>query len=116
MNPKFQLQISIVNYSESNHTINREVTLEEIAEFSQLFKAVVLNGNVTTWNWWNHLPDTWNGEKYVDNDYIIASDFKKNFGMEVPVEIIKKFYKKFVVFGDRLDNIKLFKVEEVELP
>ena len=65
MNPKFQLQISIVNYSESNRTINREVTLEEIAEFSPLFKAVVLNGNVTTWNWWNHLPDTWNGEKYV---------------------------------------------------
>lgn len=50
MNPKFQLQISIVNYSESNRTINKEVTLEEIAEFSPLFKAVVLNGNVTTCN------------------------------------------------------------------
>ena len=116
MNPKFKLNISIVNYSESNRTINKEVTLEEIAEFSPLFKAVVLNGNVTTFNWWNRLPYTWNGEKYVDDNYRIASDFKKNFGMEIPVEIIKKFYKKFSVYGDRLDNIKLFKVEEVELP
>lgn len=112
---EFQIQININNYNESNRTVARKVKLEELEEFKEIIKAINLNLNVTTWNWFNRLPDTWNGEKYVDNNYIIGKHFEENFGVAVQVDMIKKFFRKFNLYGDRIDSIKLYKIEEVNL-
>lgn len=111
---KFLIEIDVTNYDKDNCKMSRSITLDEISEYKFLIKVINKNSGNKTWNWFECLPEKWDGEKYIDDDWLISHRFNENFQYNLPDKLIKKFFKKFTPNGaDRINYIKLYKVEEI---
>lgn len=120
MNTKYQIQIKRGTWSNGTTVITKSITLEEIDKYKELIQVINNNANHNTWNWFGDtkiLPDTWNGEKFVIDTRELKNHMKKAFDYELTdPNILIDFTMKFLNCGaDRIDYIKIFKVEEVEL-
>jgi hypothetical protein len=115
MKTGFQIQVACHNYETGNTTYNNEVVLTDLEKFKDLIKAINTQSK-TTWNWFDRLPDKWNGERYVRDYWMINRKMKENFGQEFDAHLVEEFYKRFTPRGgDRIESVKLYKVEEIEL-
>ena len=118
MEVKYQLQIRVVNYDNYNHTYNKEVTLKDVTKFANLLAIIKKNIDKTNWNWFsNGLPDKWDGNRFVLDTWMLKTKMKENFDYDIEdINLVKEFFLRFTPNGgDRIDNIKLFKVEEIEI-
>lgn len=117
MNMKYQIQIKTHNYNRGSSTITKDITSEDLENFKELIKTINLNSNKNTWNWFDIIPKKWDGNKYVIDVWKICSHIKEKFEYTVTdVNLIIDFFNKFTHNGcDGISNIKIFKVEELEI-
>lgn len=116
MNTKFQIQIKISNWEGGSPTITKDITLNDIAKFKELIKSINKYSSKKNWNWFDHLPTKWDGKSYVLDTWMLCRHMKDKFNYDVDdINLVKEFYLRFTPNGaGHIDNIKLFKVEEVE--
>lgn len=114
----FHIQIFIYNYDNSQSEITSEITLADIEKYTKLIKIINENANNNFYNWWPYLPanyDIKTEKLYLDYDKI-SEQFKNNFNNYYDSHDIETFFNKFTPNGtDRIEKIKIFKVEEIEL-
>lgn len=123
MNTKFQIQVNIHNWEGGNHTITKDITLNDIAKFSALMIAINKNSGNKDWNWFGRdkgLPDKWNGKMFVLDEYSLIRTMDENFGWKIndcmDTNLVKEFFLRFTPNGaDHISEIKIFKIEELEL-
>ena len=100
MNTKFQIQIKTSNWEGSSPTITKDITLNDLIKFSNLASFINKNSSNNHWNWFNRLPDEWDGERYVIDTYRICKHMDENFGYKVEdVNLIKEFFLRFTPHG-----------------
>lgn len=115
MNTKFQIQIKTHNWEGGSPTITKEITLNDLIKFSNLASMINKNSGGKTWNWFNHLPDTWDGKRYVLDTWRLCKHMDEHFGYKVEdINLVKEFFLRFTPHGcDGIEWIKFFKVEEI---
>ena len=115
MKTGFQIQVACHNYETGDTTYNKEVTLTDLERFKDLIH-VINTQSKTTWNWFDRLPDKWDGEKFVRDYWLLNHKMKEKFGQEFDTGLVEEFFKRFTPRGgERIDSIKIYKVEEIEL-
>ncbi len=123
MNTAFQIQITVHNWEGGSHTTTKSLTLNDIAKFAPLMIAINKNSGGKTWNWFGKdkgLPDKWNGKMFVLDEYSLIRTMSDNFGWKIndcmDTNLVKEFFLRFTPHGaDHISEIKIFKVEELEL-
>ena len=111
------LQINVSNYDTDSYKNSMNITKEDFEHYKDIFKVVneVSEEHPQAWNWFNRLPDKWDGSKFVDDKWLISKTFEDNFGVKMNADHIIDFYKRFTPRGGgRISNIKLFEIKEVE--
>lgn len=123
MNAKFQIQITVHNWNGGTSTISKDFSLIDLNRFTALMVAINNNSGNKTWNWFGNgkgLPDKWDGARYILDEYSLIKTMNDNFGWKIndamDINLIKEFFLRFTPHGtDHISNIKVFKVEEIEL-
>lgn len=122
MNTKFQIQIKVRNWESGSRTITHEISSNDITRFTPLIIAINKNSGNKTWNWFGckGLPDKWDGTKFILDEYTLIRMMNDNFGWKIndcmDINFIKEFFLRFTPQGaDYIGDIKIFKVEEIEL-
>lgn len=123
MNTAFQIQITVHNWEGGSHTTTKPLTLNDIARFAPLMIAINKNSGGKDWNWFGKgkgLPDKWNGKMFVLDEYSLIRTMSENFGWKIndcmDTNLVKEFFLRFTPHGaDHISEIKIFKVEELEL-
>jgi len=115
MNTKFQIQIKTRNWEGGSPTITKEITLNDLIKFSNLASMINKNSGGKTWNWFNHLPNNWDGKRYVLDTWRLCKHMDEHFGYKVEdVNLVKEFFIRFTPHGcDGIEWVKFFKVEEI---
>ena len=122
MNTSFQIQIAVHNWEGGNHVISKEISLNDIGRFTALISAINNSGK-KTWNWFGKdkgLPEKWDGKRFVLDEYSLIKIMNENFGWKIndcmDTNLVKEFFLRFTPNGaDHISNIKIFKVEEIEI-
>ena len=116
MNCKFQIQIKTHNYEGGSPTITKEISLNDFTKFFNLAEMINKNYGGKIWNWFNCLPDKWDGKNYVLDTWRLCKHMEENFGYKVEdVNLVKEFFLRFTPNGcDGIEWIKFFKIEEIE--
>ena len=114
MNTKFQIQIR-THKSYSTITTTTEITLNDLGKFANLASIINKNSDNKTCNWFNKLPNKWNGKRFVLDTWMIDIKMKEWFGYHVTdFNLIEEFFDRFTPEGcDNIEWIKFFKVEEI---
>ena len=115
MNTKFQIQIKTHNWSRRSEIITKEISLNDLTKFSNLAEMINKNSGGNTWNWFDHLPETWNGNMYILDIWRLCKHMDEHFGYKVEdINLVKEFFLRFTPHGcDGIEWIKFFKVEEI---
>ena len=116
MNTKFQIQIKTHNWEGGSPTITKEISLNDVTKFANLVEMINKNSGGKTGNWFNHLPKTWDGQRYVLDTWKLCKHMEEHFGYKVEdVNLVKEFFLRFTPYGcDSIEWVKFFKVEEIE--
>lgn len=123
MNTKFQIQITVNNLNGGISTISKDFYLRDISRFTALVNAINNNSGKNTFNWFGNgkgLPVKFNGANYTLDKYSLIKIMNDNFGLKInsddDINIVKEFFLRFTPYGaDHILNIKIFKIEELEL-
>ena len=116
MKNNFLIEMLLSNYDKNTYRKSQAIKLEEIYEYKELINIINKNVNNQKWNWFSSLPETWDGKMYIPDTFVIETKFKENFGVDMTVNRIIKFYKRFTPNGaDNISEIKLYKVEELDI-
>ena len=123
MNTKFQIQITVHNWDGGTSTISKDFYLRDISRFTALINAINNNSGKNTFNWFGNgkgLPVKLNGSTYTLDKYTLIKIMNDNFGWKInsddDINLVKEFFLRFTPYGpDHLSNIKMFKIEELEL-
>lgn len=112
---KFQIQINISNYEDGSKTLSNNIELSEMDKFRDLIKTINEHTEVT-WNWFSKLPDKWDGESYIYDNFAINYHMNKFFKKTFDPQIIIEFFLKFTPTGaDHINKIHIYKIEEIDL-
>lgn len=122
MNTKFQIQITVQNFGGTS-TISKDIYLRDISRFTALIVAINNNSGKNTFNWFGNgkgLPVKFNGANYALDKYTLIKIMNDNFGLKInsddDINLVKEFFLRFTPYGaDHISNIKIFKIEELEL-
>ena len=122
MNTKFQIQITVHNWDGGTSTISKDFYLRDISRFTALINAINNSGK-NTFNWFGNgkgLPVKLNGSTYTLDKYTLIKIMNDNFGWKInsddDINLVKEFFLRFTPYGaDHISNIKIFKIEELEL-
>ena len=123
MNTKFQIQITVNNLNGGTSTISKDFYSRDISRFTALITSINNNSGKNTCNWfWNvkGLPVKFNGANYTLDKYTLIKIMNDNFGLKInsddDINLVKEFFLRFTPYGaDHISNIKIFKIEELEL-
>lgn len=123
MNTKFQIQITVYNWDGGTSTISKDFYLRDISRFTDLMSAINNNSGKNTFNWFGNgkgLPVKLNGSTYTLDKYTLIKIMNDNFGWKInsddDINLVKEFFLRFTPYGaDHISNIKIFKIEELEL-
>ena len=123
MNTKFQIQITVHNWDGGTSTISKDFYLRDISRFTALIGAINNNSGKNTFNWFGNgkgLPVKFNGANYTLDKYTLIKIMNDNFGLKInsddDINLVKEFFLRFTPYGaDHILNIKIFKIEELEL-
>lgn len=122
MNTKFQIQITVQNFGGTS-TISKDFYLRDISRFTVLIGAINNNSGKNAFNWFGNgkgLPVKFNGANYTLDKYTLIKIMNDNFGLKInsddDINLVKEFFLRFTPYGaDHISNIKIFKIEELEL-
>ena len=123
MNTKFQIQITVHNLNGGTSTISKDFYLRDISRFTDLMSAINNNSGKNMFNWFGNgkgLPVKLNGSTYTLDKYTLIKIMNDNFGWKInsddDINLVKEFFLRFTPYGaDHISNIKIFKIEELEL-
>ena len=123
MNTKFQIQITVNNLNGGISTISKDFYLRDISRFTALIGTINNNSGNNTFNWFGNgkgLPVKFNGANYTLDKYTLIKIMNDNFGLKInsddDINLVKEFFLRFTPYGaDHILNIKIFKIEELEL-
>lgn len=123
MNTKFQIQITVNNLNGGISTISKDFYLRDISRFTALIVAINNNSGKNAFNWFGNgkgLPVKFNGVNYTLDKYSLIKIMNDNFGWKInsddDINLVKEFFLRFTPYGaDHILNIKIFKIEELEL-
>ena len=123
MNTKFQIQITVHNWDGGTSTISKDFYLRDISRFTALINAINNNSGKNTFNWFGNgkgLPVKLNGSTYTLDKYTLIKIMNDNFGWKInsddDINLVKEFFLRFTPYGaDHISNIKILKIEELEL-
>ena len=123
MNTKFQIQITVHNLNGGTSTISKDFYLRDISRFTALISAINNNSGKNAFNWFGNgkgLPVKFNGTNYTLDKYTLIKIMNDNFGWKInsddDINLVKEFFLRFTPYGaDHILNIKIFKIEELEL-
>ena len=123
MNTKFQIQITVNNLNGGISTISKDFYLRDISRFTALIGTINNNSGKNTFNWFGNgkgLPVKFNGANYTLDKYTLIKIMNDNFGLKInsddDINLVKEFFLRFTPYGaDHILNIKIFKIEELEL-
>ena len=123
MNTKFQIQITVNNLNGGISTISKDFYLRDISRFTALIGAINNNSGKNMFNWFGNgkgLPVKFNGANYTLDKYTLIKIMNDNFGLKInsddDINLVKEFFLRFTPYGaDHILNIKIFKIEELEL-
>ena len=123
MNTKFQIQITVNNWDGGTSTISKDFYSRDINRFTALITAINNNSGKNTFNWFGNgkgLPVKLNGSTYTLDKYTLIKIMNDNFGWTInsddDINLVKEFFLRFTPYGaDHISNIKIFKIEELEL-
>ena len=123
MNTKFQIQITVNNLNGGISTISKDFYLRDISRFTALIGTINNNSGKNTFNWFGNgkgLPVKFNGANYTLDKYTLIKIMNDNFGWKInsddDINLVKEFFLRFTPYGaDHILNIKIFKIEELEL-
>ena len=123
MNTKFQIQIKVHNLNGGISTISKDFYLRDISRFTALIGAINNNSGKNAFNWFGNgkgLPVKVNGTNYTLDKYTLIKIMNDNFGLKInsddDINLVKEFFLRFTPYGaDHILNIKIFKIEELEL-
>ena len=123
MNTKFQIQITVHNCDGGTSTISKDFYLRDISRFTDLISAINNNSGKNTFNWFGNgkgLPVKLNGSTYTLDKYTLIKIMNDNFGWKInsddDINLVKEFFLRFTPYGaDHISNIKILKIEELEL-
>lgn len=123
MNTKFQIQITVNNWDGGTSTISKDFYLRDISRFTALIGAINNNSGKNAFNWFGNgkgLPVKFNGANYTLDKYTLIKIMNDNFGWIInsddDINLVKEFFLRFTPYGaDHILNIKIFKIEELEL-
>ena len=123
MNTKFQIQITVHNLNGGTSTISKDFYSRDISRFTDLIVAINNNSGKNTFNWFgngNGLPVKFNGTTYTLDNYLLIKIMNDNFGLKInsddDLNLVKEFFLRFTPYGaDHILNIKILKIEELEL-
>ena len=115
MNTTFQIQIKTRNYEDDSSTITKKISLNDLTKFANLAAMINENSGGKTWHWFNRLPDTWDGKRYVLDTWRLCKHMDEYFGYKVEdINLVKEFFLRFTPHGcDGIEWVKFFKVEEI---
>ena len=115
MNTTFQIQIKTLNWEGGSPTITKKISLNDLTKFSNLAAMINKNSGGKTWNWFDHLPDRWDGNRYVLDTWKLCKHMEEHFGYKVEdINLVKEFFQRFTPHGcGGIEYIKFFKVEEI---
>ena len=115
MNTTFQIQIKTHNWEGGSPTITQEISLNDLTKFANLAEMINKNSGGKTWNWFNRLPDKWDGERYVLDTWRLCKHMEEHFDYKVEdINLVKEFFLRFTPHGcNGIEWIKFFKVEEI---
>ena len=122
MNTKFQIQITVQNFGGTS-TISKDIYSRDISRFTALIRAINNNSGKNAFNWFGNgkgLPVKFNGANYTLDKYTLIKIMNDNFGWKINsvdgLNLVKEFFLRFTPYGaDHILNIKIFKIEELEL-
>lgn len=115
-----QLKISMTNLQDGKSCNNIDISEFELKKFLPLIAIIKKNRNVSQWNWFHKLPQKWNGTayEYTIEEFTLKFEFEYKFGVEIDkhmTKLIISFWKKFTPNGaDRIDDIQLFEINEID--
>lgn len=123
MNTKFQIQITVNNWDGGTSTISKDFYSRDISRFTALIGTINNNSGKNTFNWFGNgkgLPVKLNGSTYTLDKYTLIKIMNDNFGWTInsddDINLVKEFFLRFTPYGaDHISNIKIFKIEELEL-
>lgn len=123
MNTKLQIQITVNNWDGGTSTISKDFYSRDISRFTALITAINNNSGKNTFNWFGNgkgLPVKLNGSTYTLDKYTLIKIMNDNFGWKInsddDINLVKEFFLRFTPYGaDHISNIKIFKIEELEL-
>ena len=123
MNTKFQIQITVNNWNGGISTISKDFYSRDISRFTALIGTINNNSGNNAFNWFGNgkgLPVKFNGANYTLDKYTLIKIMNDNFGLKInsddDINLVKEFFLRFTPYGaDHISNIKIFKIEELEL-
>ena len=123
MNTKFQIQITVHNLNSGTSTISKDFYSRDISRFTALISTINDNCGKNAFNWFGNgkgLPAKFNGATYTLDKYTLIKIMNDNFGWKInsddDINLVKEFFLRFTPYGaDHILNIKIFKIEELEL-
>ena len=123
MNTKFQIQITVNNWDGGTSTISKDFYLRDISRFTALIGTINNNSGKNAFNWFGNgkgLPVKFNGSTYTLDKYTLIKIMNDNFGWKInsddDINLVKEFFLRFTPYGaDHISNIKILKIEELEL-
>lgn len=113
--------IANIDLEWQNHyssTISVTITDEQLKQYRNILKVVVKGIDNTYWNWFNKLPEKFDGYKmkYVPDVAEIKRIFVENFGAEPSLDEIIGFHRIFTQSGaDRISKIELFELKPAKI-
>ena len=118
---KFQIQLSFFNYEGGKQTCVFPISNSDMHKFATLVNVINKNSGKKQYNWFGEgyvLYSKWNGESFeLDKEYV-KMKFKDNFDYELEdIELFEEFHNNYLPSSDvdHIENIKYFKVEEIEI-
>ena len=122
MNKEYHLVIKVSGYANGSAKLTYSITEEDIEVFKDLIKCILENSRNSDnqpsnkyWNWFDRIPDKWDGLTYVDDDWSVEYQFENVFGQKFKSSVIKSFFRRFTPHGaDRISDIRVYKCEEIE--
>ena len=120
MEKNYKVIITLCNWDSGNVARTTDITEDELNKFRPAMKAINDKCPSNTWNWFDHLPEIWNGDskKYEYDKWGIEDSFDSWFGSGtgLTADDVIAFYKKFTPHGaDGIEKIEVLRYEYVEL-